>query len=220
MKFSINFLPALELYLQRLPLALVTTLGVTAGALVIGLVLGLVLAVGRLSPVRWISWPAQALIKVMRATPVPPFLYLVYFAILGLVFPIKPTEAGTLALGILVAPYMAELFRSGMQSVPKGQVEAGLTLGMSSALVNRRIVVPLAVRIMLPALGQATVAILLDSAAIAVLGSREITGISRNIINGMFTPELYFVVAATYFVIAFPMSRLFTSAERRLKLNL
>lgn len=220
MGFSVNFPDALNLYLQRLPLAFATTLAVTLGALAISITLGMILALARLSAIRWLSQIAQIVINVLRATPVPPFLYLVYFSILGLVFPISPDQAGTLAIGILIAPYIAELFRSGLQSVPKGLLEAGMTLGMSSMLVRWRITIPLAIRIMLPALGQAAVATLLDSASIAVLGSREIMGIARNIINGLFTPELYFVVAVTYFVIAFPASRLLARAEKSVKVSL
>ena len=111
---------------------------------------------------------------------------------------------------------MAELFRSGLRAVPRGMIEAGYALGMSSATVNRRIVVPIAVRVMLPAIGQMAVGTLLNSSLVSVIGGREITTLSRNIIDLYFSTPLWWIVAATYFLMAFPLSRFFSYLERRL----
>jgi His/Glu/Gln/Arg/opine family amino acid ABC transporter permease subunit len=211
-----NFIPAITFYLQRLPAAFLVTLLVTAGAVAIGMVFGLLLSLAYLSSSRWLSGPAQAVIYVFRATPVPPFLYLVYFGTLTLLFPIEPRYAGMIGLGILLAPPMAELFRSGIQSVRTGLVEAGRALGMSHMLNLRRNILPIAARTMLPAIGQMTVGTLLTSAFVAILGAKDMTGMSRNIINAYFTTELYLILAATYFIIAFPMSRALTALERRM----
>ena len=121
-----------------------------------------------------------------------------------------------LALGVNLAFYMAELYRSGLQAVPKGSIEAGYALGMSSAVVNRRIVLPIAVRIMLPAIGQMAVGTLLNSSLVSVIGAREITTLSRDIIDLYFSTPLWWFVAATYFLLAFPLSRFFSWLERRL----
>lgn len=211
------FRQVLQLYLMRLPGALVISLQVTSGAAAIGMVLGLVLALGYLASTPLISPLARALVYFVRAIPVPPFLYLVYFGILALVFPIEPAYAGMIALGILLAPYMAELYRAGIQSVGAGLIEAGLSLGMSGALVQRRIVLPIALRVMLPAIGQLIVGTLINSSTVALLGGRDITGMSRNIIYAYWTTELYMVVAVTYFVICYPISRVLTWLERRMK---
>ena len=212
-----NFIPALTLYIQRLPAAFLVTLTVTAGAVTVGIMLGLLLSLAYLSPSRWLSGLAQAVIYVFRATPVPPFLYLIYFGTLTLLYPIEPRYAGMIGLGILLAPPMAELFRSGIQSVRTGLIEAGRALGMSRTLSYRRIVLPIAIRIMLPAIGQITVGTLLNSAFVAILGAKELTGMTRNIVNAYFTTELYLVLAITYFVIAFPLSRTLTALERRMQ---
>jgi polar amino acid transport system permease protein len=210
-----NLRDAILLYLSRLPAAALITLEVAAGAFVIGFVLGLLLTVMRLSRSSSLSAVAQGVIYFLRATPIPPFLYFIYFSILSLFFIIRPEHAGMLALGILLAPFMAEVFRSGVQSVSRGQIEAAKALGMSGALIWRRVIIPQTILIMFPAIGQRAVGILLDSAFVAVLGSKDITGMARNIINHYFSTELYLVVAATYFAVAYPLSRLLNYLEGR-----
>ncbi len=215
-----NFRTALTLYLERLPAAFMVTLTVTLGAVLIGMVLGLMLALARLAPVPLVARAAQIAIAVLRTIPVPPFFLLVYFSIVSTIYTIEPAYAGMLALGILLTPFMAEIFRSGIQHVRSGQIEAGLALGMSEWLVRRRIVLPIALRLMLPAIGATIIVTLLNSAFVAVIGAKDITGMSRNIINAYFTSELYFVVALTYFMMAYPMSRILALLERRLIVHL
>lgn len=214
---SQNFIFALLAYFDKLPAALFVSLSITAQATFIGIILGLLIAIAARSRFKVLSLLAQAFVSIFRSIPIPPFLYLVYFTILSYIFPIMPVRAGGLALGVLLAPYMAELFRSGLQSVRIGHIEAGLALGMSNNLLYRRIIIPLAIRIMLPAIGQQIVGALLNSAFVAVLGGRDITGMSRIIIDALFTSELYLIVAITYFVIAFPISRGLSYLENRWK---
>lgn len=215
-----NFKQAFALYIERLAPALFVTSYVTIGAVLIGLSLGLVLALARLSSSVTLSRTTQIIISVLRTIPVPPFLYLVYFSIISTFFPIEPALAGTLALGILLTPYMAEVYRAGIQNVKQGQIEAARALGMPETLVRRRVILPLAIRLMLPAIGAQVVVTLLNSAFVAVMGGKDITGMSRNIIYAWFTSELYFVVALTYFIISYPLSRGLAWLERRLTLNL
>jgi polar amino acid transport system permease protein len=211
----LDWLP-LQLYLSRVWEGILNAVVITVGALVLGLVLGLVLALARRSNHRSLSEAARITIDVGRSVPVLPLLYLVYFGVLGLWFPIPPEYAGMLALGVNLAFYMAELYRSGLQAVPRGSIEAGFALGMSSAVVNRRIVLPIAIRIMLPAIGQMAVGTLLNSSLVSVIGAREITTLSRDIIDLYFSTSLWWFVAATYFLLAFPLSRFFSWLERRL----
>lgn len=96
-------------------------------------------------------------------------------------------------------------------------IEAGRALGMSRTLSYRRIILPIATRIMLPSIGQITVGALLSSAFVAIIGARDMTGMTRNIIFTYFSTELYLVLAVTYFIIAFPLSRALTALERRMQ---
>ena len=214
-----NFRRALALYLQRLPDAAVVTLYVTAGAVAIGMLLGLLLVLARLSPAAWLARAAQGATSVLRTIPVPPFLYLSYFGVISAVGPVEPAVCGMVALGILLTPYMSEIYRSGIQSVRRGYIEAGLALGMSDARVRRRIILPIALRLLLPAIGAQIVVTLLNSSFVSVMGGKDITGMSRNIIYSWFSSDLYLVVAITYFVIAYPMSRALGWLERRLAMQ-
>jgi polar amino acid transport system permease protein len=206
----------IQLYFDRILEGIRQAIVITLGAVALGLVLGLVLAFARDSRRRWLSEAARISIDVGRSLPVLPLLYLVYFGILATGYPIPPEYAGMITLGVNLAFYMAELFRSGLRAVPRGMIEAGYALGMSSTTVNRRIVVPIAVRVMLPAIGQMAVGTLLNSSLVSVIGGREITTMSRNIIDLYFSTPLWWIVAATYFLMAFPLSRFFSYLERRL----
>jgi polar amino acid transport system permease protein len=209
----------LQLYLEKLPGGLLVTIEVTIGSLLIGIILGLLLALLRLAPSRAVAALAQWLVVIGRSLPVPPVLLLVYFALLS-ISPVAPEEAGLLALGLLLAPYAAELFRSGIQTVPAGYVEAAYALGMSAWTVHRRVVLPIALRVMLPALGQLAIANMLTTAFISQIGGRDITGIGRNIINAYFATWMWLLIAVTYFALAWPLSRLFAWYERRNRLLL
>ncbi len=204
----------LESFLEKLPGGLLVTIEVTVGSVLIGLVLGMALALLRLAPSPVGARVVQWVIVAIRSLPIPPVLLLVYFGLLA-VAPIAPEEAGLFALGLLLAPYVAELFRSGIEAVPPGLVEAAEALGMSGWTVRRRVVLPIALRVMLPALGQIAIASMLNSAFISQIGARDITGVGRNVINAYFATWLWFLIAATYFALAWPLSRLFAWYERR-----
>jgi len=167
-----------------------------------------------LSPERRLARFAESTTSVLRTLQVPPFLYLEHFGTISAIGPVEPSVCGMAALGLLLTPYMSEIYRSGIQSVRKGQIDAGLAMGMSESLVRQRIVLPIAVRLMLPAIGAQIIVTLLNSSFVAVMGGKDITGMSRNIIFAWFTSELYFVVALTYFVLSYPLSRALAWAER------
>jgi polar amino acid transport system permease protein len=211
-----NFRQAWGLYWQRLPDAAWVTIYVTVIAVAVGMVLGLILVFARLSPSRWSARTAEMVTSVLRTIPAPPFLYLLYFGSIINIGPVEPSVVGAVAIGILLTPFMSEIYRSGIQSVRRGYLEAGSALGMSDGLVRRRIILPIALRLMLPAIGAQVVVTLLNSSFVAVIGGKDLTGMSRNIIYSYFTSELWFIVAATYFVVSYPMSRALTWLERRL----
>lgn len=213
---SDNFKQALALYFERLPDAALVTFYVTLIAVVVGMVLGLLLVLARMSARRWLMRLAEGLTAILRTIPAPPFLLLVYFGWIATIGRVEPAVIGAVAIGILVTPYMSEIYRSGIQSVRNGHVEAGLALGMSHGLVRRRIVLPIALRLMLPAIGAQIIVTLLNSSFVAIMGGKDLTGMSRNLIYSYFTSELWFIVAATYFAVAYPMSRILAWLERRL----
>jgi His/Glu/Gln/Arg/opine family amino acid ABC transporter permease subunit len=208
-----GFVQALRVYADRLPGAALVSLEVTAGALVVSFMLGMSLALFRRSANVGLSTAAAGIITASRCLPLPPLQFVIYFGILYFAR-IDGRLAGILAIGLFSAGYMAELFRSGINSVPLGQIEAARALGMSEGSVRRRLIIPVAIRIMLPAIGQLTVGMLLQSAFVSQIGVRDITGMARNIINDTFIMQLWVVLALTYFCVAFPISRALGLLER------
>lgn len=205
-----------RIYLERLPQGLQGTLIVAAGALLLGVALGLLLASLALARLGPLARVARAVTAVGRSIPIFPLLLVFYFGFLAFGIRASPLFVGILAIGIHVGPYLAESFRAGLQAVPARLVEAGYALGMSPSMVRRRVVLPIAIRILVPTLGQYTVATVLTTAAVSTIGGAELTNMTRNIIDIYFAIELWVVIAITYFIVAFPLSRLFGLIERRL----
>lgn len=209
---------AFVLYWRSLPGAIGITLEMTAGGTALAFGLGLVLAFLRRVPFAPFNWFSMAITYIVRSIPQPPFLLVVYFTIQRYFGSPLPEHAAMIALGTLLAPWMAELFRSGIQAVPRGLVEAGQALGMSALAIQRRIVLPIALRIMLPAIGQLAVGLMLSTSIGSQIGTRDVTGLARPIINDFFSTQLWIVVAAIYFVMAFPLSRFLSWLEKRNRL--
>ena len=212
--------PAWQLYVERLPDGLLNTALLTLGAVLIAVVQGAILAAARTSKSRGLSAAAGALIDIGRAIPTFVLLFLIYFGLLSYRLPISTFHTAMLALGIHAGFYVAEIFRSGIQSVPRGVVEAASALGMSGSVIAWRVISPISIRIMMPLLAQIVVGTLLGSSIASLIGVREITNNSRNIIDAYFATPLWVAVALTYFLLAFPLSRAFGRIEQRFPAHL
>jgi polar amino acid transport system substrate-binding protein len=196
------------------------TLLVSAGAMVIAMLLGLLLALARLpSPVIWRRVGARAAslyVELFRGTPVLLQLYVLYYG-LAPVYALPPLTAAILGLGLNYAAYEAEIYRAGLQAVPRGQIEAGEALGMSGAMVLRRVLLPQALRFSLPGVANDFIALLKDSSLVSVITVVELT--KRMTIaavdgGGWLLPGL--LCAGFYLVMSFPLSRLLQRLERAL----
>jgi len=212
--------PAWQLFLERLPEGLLNTVLLTAGGLVIAVSQGAILAAARISKGRALSAAAGALIEIGRAIPTFVLLFLIYFGLLAYSVPITTFQTAMLALGIHAGFFVAEIFRSGIQSTPRGVIEAATALGMSRWRIAQRVISPISTRIMWPLLAQIVVGTLLGSSIASLIGVREITNNSRNIIDHYFATSLWVAVAVTYFVLAFPLSRAFGRIEQRFPAHL
>lgn len=208
---------AWQTFIAALPGALANTLLITLLSSLLGIVEGVVLAFLRLSQISPLSRLAQLIVDFGRGLPTLPFLFLVYFTIETVWFPMPPIEAGSLGLGVLLGFYMAEVFRSGIQAIPVGHVEAALALGMTSATLRRRIILPEGLWPMLPAVGQLIVGNLINSSWVSVIGGADLTGTTRDIIDSYFAVNLWWVLAGVYFILSFPLSRALSYAERRVR---
>lgn len=203
--------------------ALKNTILYTIFAFALGLVLGLVLALMRLSSIGPYRWMATAFIEFFRGVPA-----LVVFIALGygvpLAFPGREIPGGTLgtvtiALGLVGGAYMAETIRAGIQAVPKGQMEAARSLGMSHSRAMTSIVVPQAFRIVLPPLTNELILLTKDSSLVYVLGQTaaqvELTAYGRQVLNQEKNLTPLIGIALCYLLITIPLSFVVRRMEAR-----
>jgi polar amino acid transport system permease protein len=206
-----------EIWLGPLLKGLIVTLEISAIALVLTIVLGLVVAMLRRSGSIAGEGLAHVYIEAIRNTPLLVQLYLFYFVfspILGL----DRYWTGVLCLAVFEAAFAAEIFRAGIEAVPKGQWEAARSLGLRQAQIYRFVVLPQALRIVLPPLTGLGVSLIKHSAIVSVIAVFDLANEGRNVIADTFmTFEIWLTVAALYLAVTVSMSMGVRVLERRLK---
>ncbi|MFN4018558.1 MAG: amino acid ABC transporter permease [Reyranella sp.] len=197
---------------------LVNTLRVTGTALVFGVALGLGLALLRLSPRRVLSWPAGFVIEVFRTTPPLVQLFWFFFALPILVgIEMTPFVAGAVTFSIQSAAFFAEVFRAGIESIERGQWDAARAIGMRHDQALRRIILPQAVKRMIPAFMERAIELMKTTTLIATISYADLLFAANEISQKTFRPlETYTVVALIYFVVIFLASQVARLVELRL----
>ena len=194
------------------------TMALYAASLAIGLVLGLVIGMGRYSTRKWLNWPATIWVELFRNTPVLVQILWFYYA-LPILAPIEisPFMAAILGISLNSAAYAAEIYRGGIQSIEPGQWEAARAIGMTGAQTLRRIVLPQAIRRIIPALTNRGVEIFKMSTLASVVAYVELMQQGKLIASLNFNPlEVYTVIAAIFLIILYPIVRVTYAVERRL----
>jgi polar amino acid transport system substrate-binding protein len=217
-----------ELYKQSIPVLLKTglpnTLILTVSAAVIGLALGMALAVAGISRHRWLRWPARVYTDIFRGLPEVVIILLIGLGlgpVVGGLTGSNPYPLGIAALGLMAAAYIGEIFRSGIQSVEAGQLEASRALGFSYSSSMRLVVVPQGVRRVLPALMNQFISLLKASSLVYFLGlianQRELFQVGRDL-NAQ-TGNLSPLVAAGlfYLLLTIPLTHLVNYIDGRLR---
>ena len=191
------------------------TLEIFAVTLVLALPLGILAAMGRLSGIRPLSRLLELYIWVMRGTPLMLQLLFVYFALPMVGIRLPDIAAALLAFILNYAAYFAEIFRAGIQSVPKGQYEAAKTLGMSYGQTMRRIILPQVVRMVLPPVSNETINLVKDTSLIYILAMNDLLRVARTIVQREFdmTP---FVIAGIFYL---AMTAVLTWIFKRLEVH-
>jgi len=197
---------------------LVNTLKITGTALVFGVVLGLGLALLRLSPRRFLSWPAGFVIEVFRTTPPLVQLFWFFFALPILVgIEMTPFVAGAVTFSIQSASFFAEVFRAGIQSIERGQWDGARAIGMRHDQTLRRIILPQAVKRMIPAFMERAIELMKTTTLIATISYADLLFAANEVSQKTFRPlETYTVVALIYFVVIFLASQVARLVELRL----
>lgn len=215
-------------YLPRLMEGFWVTLGITGLSVLIGLFLAVPIALMRLSSLKILRWPSYFFIFYFRGTPLLVQLFLVYYGSgqfrnelseLGLWSYFREAYfCAVFTLTLNTCAYTAEIIRGAIQTVPKGEIEAGRACGMSGALLYRRIIFPSALRSAWPAYGNEVIFLMQASSLVSIITLMDLTGVARRIISESFAVyEVYLLVALLYLVITYVLAFVFKLIENRLQ---
>ena len=199
-------------YLDIVLWGAVWTIAITAGAAAVSFVGGIFLAVIALYSLPIVRLPFRVFSFLFMGTPLLLQLFLIYFGLVQVGIDVPAFLAGVIGLGLHFAVYNSELFQTGILAVDKGQVEAARTLGLSRMQALRKVVVPQAIRDVIPPIGNNMIALLKDSALVSVIGVSELTLSAQRAIGSTYRPfEFYVLVAVIYYIINIFME----AAQRR-----
>lgn len=197
---------------------LALTVLLAALGLVLSLPLGLLLGMARLSPWRGVRWPVTVLVHVVRGTPLLMVVFWAYFFLPG-VTGVKTGQFGTMltALVIFDAVYLAEIVRAGVLGLPQGQREAARSLGLSYLAAMRLVLLPQALRHMLPSLVNQFISTIKATSLGYIIGLTDVSFIASQINTQALTKptQVYFLLALAYFLLCFGLSRFARWLERR-----
>ena len=178
-------------------------------SLPVGFILSLIFAIGRVSENKLISKTIASYIFIIRGTPLLVQIYLIYFGLGSIVYIREsflwyllrePFWCGVLALTINTVAYGSEIFRGGIQSVTKGQIESGLSLGFNRLMLLRKVILPIALRKVLPSYGNELILMVKATSLVSLTTYMEMTGIARKIMAKTFAPVEAFVAAGILYL--------------------
>jgi len=193
------------------------TIEITVIAVGIGFFLGLITSICRLSKVKILEIIAVCYINIIRGTPMLVQIFLIYFALPALIgVRINPFVAAVAACSINSGAYVSEIFRAGIQSVDRGQMEAGRSLGLSWMQTMRYIIIPQAFKRVIPPLGNEFIQMTKETSLVSVIGFEELTRRGQLIIAKTYgTFEIWLTVAAIYLIMTLTIARLVSFLEKR-----
>jgi len=208
----------LETWMPLLLSAAVQTIELMLIAYAIGLVAGAFLVAMRLSTRRWLAATAGAYVTAIRGTPALAQLFFIYFGLAELGLVMSSYQAAIIGLGANAAAYVAEIYRAGIESIPRGQVEAARAIGMRTPMVYRYVVIPQMVTVVLPPLCNQGIVLLKETSVASLIAAPELMLRTRELVAESYMPlELYVIAALMYFALAFPLAQAVRLLEQRLR---
>lgn len=203
------------------------TLVLTLWALLFAMIIGLIFALCNVSHNRFLNALGTIYVDSVRGVPLIVLAYFIYFGVpqafrLAGVnnFRLPALQAGTIALAMNCGAYMAEIFRAGIQSIDKGQMEAGRSLGLTYAATMRTIVLPQAFRVMIPSIINQFIITLKDTSILSVIGYPELTNMGKTISGNTFKSlQTWAIVGIMYMVVIVTLSKIAKIIERKLNRN-
>jgi polar amino acid transport system permease protein len=192
------------------------TLQLALAALVIGLVVGMVVALLRMSRNRRIARLAVAYVELFRGTPALVQLFILYFGFTAIGIEFSSFQAATIGLGLNASAYLSEVYRAGIEAVPKGQFEAAQTIGMTRFKTLRWVVLPQAIRVVQAPIGNVAISLLKDTSVASLIATPDLMLRAQDLSSVYFMPlETYLIVGCMYFVLCFPLSIAVRMLERK-----
>jgi len=215
-----TFADRLEQYWSLLPLLLrgaAMTIALSCAAMLLAVSLGLGLALARAYGTRWIVLPVIAFIELIRGTPLLIQLFIIFYGLPTIGIRLSPFWAAVIGLGVNYSAYEAENYRAGIQAIPRGHHDAATALGLTRAQTIRRIVLPQAVRLVIPSVTNDFIALLKDSSLVSVITMVELTKIYGELASTYFDYiGLGLLTAAIYLVMGLPIARFSRYLEARM----
>lgn len=207
-------------YFDILLLGCAWTIGITLAAALVSFFVGILFAVVALYGHWTIRLPFRLIAWIFMGTPLLLQLFLIYFGLVQIGIDLPAFVAGIIGLGLHFAVYNSELIQTAILSVDKGQMEAARTVGLSRGQALRKVVIPQAVRDVIPPIGNNMIALLKDSALVSVIGVSELTLSAQRAIGATYRPfEFYLMAAAFYYVINLGMEWVVWRIERRISIS-
>lgn len=202
--------------IRFIPDGVLRTFQVTVMSIVFALIIGLFTGLGRISRTPIINRIATIYVEVIRGIPLLVQLFYIYFA-LGQFVQVPRLTAAVIAMSVCYGAYMGEIFRAGIQSIPRGQMEAALALGMSRAQAIRKVILPQTFRTILPPVGNEFIALLKDSSLVSILAVSDLLRRGREYASRTFEYfQTYTIVALVYLVLTLFFSKLVAVMEEKL----
>ncbi|WP_159433419.1 amino acid ABC transporter permease [Bacillus tuaregi] len=195
----------------------VITIELTILSLAIALAIGLIAAFARISHNFFLNKLASIYISIIRGTPLLVQLMYIYFVLPELGIKLSAFSSALIGLALYEAAYLAEIFRAGISSIGKGQLEAAYAIGMNYSTAMRRIILPQAVKNVLPPIGNSAILLLKNSSLAAVIAVNELMYTGENLATSTFRNiEIFTLVAIIYWLLHYPMDRAVNLLERRM----
>lgn len=207
----------IELAIPLLFAGLATTLRICLLAMLLGSLLGFAIGLASFSRFGPVRWAVRTYVDFIRGTPLLIQIFLVYFALPALGINLSEFWAGVTALSLNAAGFIGEIVRAGINSVERGQAEAARSIGMTGRMILTSILLPQALRPIVPPLTNELISLVKGSALLSVISVYELTRAGQAIISTHFVPfEIYFLIALYYYVVITALAALSRLIERKL----
>lgn len=212
--YQFNFAPVFE-NLDLLLHGAWLTVRLSFLAMILGLVVSLLGAVAKTSAIRPLRWLVDVYVEVIRNTPFLIQIFFIFFGLPAVGIAMAPNTAALVALVVNVGAYGTEIIRAGIESIPKGQIEAGRALGLSPLNIFRHVVVVPALRNIYPALTSQFIYLMLTSSVVSVISANDLASAGADLNARTFASfEIYLVLTVMYFLLALGFSTLFGAIRR------